>query len=1081
MGTKAQSLCPDTAPDLHSRNALHVDLPQTATPEACACYSSQARRVYQIAANRCAFTHPLLTVFVATHFGWHNLNPGFTDELLVYPGNIKLMEYYQLLGLPFSPQYSDEDPKLKGSFLPYFILQRLNMRNLGVIAEASPLSYALTLTQKLKASLNSLSGPAAAADMDASQILRRPPALFCAPSGAGKTVLINSFMERGRRPDAKLKEAYMKDPTPKATLTENHPDMSVDMLAFDPMTPGVMLSLETFEKFVQGTEDYKQAMQLIIEDVATRLEERSTNRETILLHRGPFVSLPETYTSASTFAPMLVDSHKEDYFEIEIRFRDPDDCRRAIDEAAMAWRRQQEDPAEDTLGGNDAMYYAKLGFDMLGFGGKHELPARLDGKMDPGLWTLPMWYRLFVGKTLRIKVTSETWQAGCERVHDILMLYTRDSVGLWAMIDVCGMRVLAPASLPSPLLDAQGPLTDNTSRNGTLARTLVQAAPHAFVFLLYKEVDHSLRAHMRDDVCAALDGEAAICATAAASQEAVPKRIMAVHVADKYAQKLGGDSILARTTDPRNLKAQAVRADLRSKMFNAFRTANTAQDLFQAVACHSVTPLRKAAFGMEALEADLSASFKRTQDADFRRMVHALLGEAENVINLYEAYLEASKSINVAPQLKTRLDQQLEQAMDKVCSQCTRQEGGTKESAFEVSMGEILENAIGKPLYEELRDILSAAAHGDETQLKANLVAALNDSGVGPQSSGLVADVSKKQLQHLNNCSRDSVVLAAMLEPLLGVLSSYGSKLALKASGHALGDEMTDRLVRQLLANTALLDLVGKRLDVNKAEERARVPHWLFVQGVRGSISRSVNHLLAALASITEADLRQAAYCCSAAWEHYQFVGVKAKEAGSKGHDLHSVTARNASIVAQLPEFLNLVAESMAERVGTYFYDFCYFAAERAAEKCLQASNAAQGGDFGGAAGLMLLSNPNTPSKAGPSTAAQASAGASDMLAAARADVKELYDLLDRIGFAYNKNLLVAQQQPQPAAQIFAYVTRSTMKRKRDEDLDGMSMDQLRQRARDDGHKISGNERRPTLERLIREGPKAAASRSLYR
>ena len=965
------------------------------------------------------------------------------------------------------------------------------------------------------------------------------PSLTCS---AGKTCLINVLLGRGRRSDAHLAAAYEKDPAPQAELLSNKvsdDDAQSAILAalpFDPLPPGCTLSLEDFEKSVHETDAYKQALKLIERSVEQRRALKE-DFETVLPYRGPFISLPEKYTKASTFTPMLVDSNKEDSWLIEIRFRNADDLRRALDESIAAFKKlqageQAADTAEDeALGGGDALYFAELGRDMLGFGGKkYQRPGRL-ADVDPDAWTLPPWLRLFVGKTLRIPVTARTWEEGCERVHDILLTYTRDVVGLWALIDVGGLRVLAPASLASPMLDAQGPLEDDTSRNGTLSRTLLQEAPHAYVFIMHKEVQGNL-AQVRDRVTSALAAEAGL-GNNEGLEEAAPARIFAVRVADKHAALDSAEDLLPDTTDPKSSTAEEVRAEMRTQTWRAFRAGGQDDEaLFKAVRCHSVTPMRKLAFGVAELEEDLGASFVRTQNAELRHITHALLRTARTALGLFDTAMSAADGDaggaqnQAAQQARLRLERELAREKERLAMLFTKQQAraneSNKQSLFEQAMSELILREVATPLWEHLRDELTAAAGAN-----LDLPAALNEQGLGPAlQDGTPRERSQKQLEHMRTCSRDSKVLTALLQPLLGSMSRYSrTTLAFMAFGHRIIDNVTTLVLNRLLLDSPLAQLSGMReLDVTDADQRARVQQWLFVQHLRLLIARELGGMQAALAAITDADLREAAFRCSAALEHYQAVHETVlKKAGRKKDDA-SYSRRNSELAAEQPAMLKGVAASLAEFIGAYFYNLAYDAAERTNNACLAVCS--RGGAHGASAplprsgdesdgeedGLAKIARAaqllhDTQGANGNAAAAGAAAAGAAAVAAVGPDVRaelqsirtavaELCQQLDVHGFPYDRALApgaTAAQlaSPSRADDIFRRVlTRGTAKRKRDEEegrlraeLGAMTVEQLQQRAQHKGHDISGCARKADLVRRIaalESGAPVATARARY-
>ena len=750
-----------------------------------------------------------------------------------------------------------------------------------------------------------------------------------------------------KRDDAALLAAYAAHPEPRYELSVNDEDDAADGPAYDPPPPGSELTREGFEAFVHADAAYQEVLNNLMEDAEERSKLQGDFTST-LPFRGPFVSLQAANVEASSFVPMLVDESPDGCWHVEIRFRSASMLRKCVHAAAVA---AGADAAADAPGAdepvdaNNALFYPALGRDLLGFNGMRDVPERLAGRA-PAAWTLSPWLRLFAGRTLRYTVAAPTWRHGCAAVHDFLLTYTRDAHGLWAAIDTNGLRVLAPADMPSPMQDLQGKRNDYTSRDMEMTRTLEQQTPHAYIFIVNKEFPPGLLqlSFTREKVVAALESEAAARAlpNKAALEEAAPASLLAVRVVDKHAPHTANGRLLPNTT-AREATAKH-RSDVRAGLQRIFTDTfadDTGVEHFSMIKCHAVTPTRACAFGMQELVDDLASSFKRAQHAEYRRTAHAMLRNAQTALSLFAAVATAVKNdadADTGAGAATAAVLAAEKA--RLVALCQKK-GDPAQHDHPAQLEEVVESVllerISRPLYEQLLDGLNAAS---EAPFK--LLAELDALGIGPNAQGPVSARCTNQLEHLQ-CSHDSKVLAALLRPALDALARFGSTtLSLMAHGPRIVDEVTTAVLESLLGGDNPLAPLLARRDMNPADahDRLRLKQWLFVQQVRLVVLREVGAMQAALAAISGADLREAAVCCGCTFEHFQAVSEAVRAKCTKAKTQAAFVARNNMLAEDNGighTMLRNVCASLADHIGTYFYDLMYAAAERVKKGCLLA------------------------------------------------------------------------------------------------------------------------------------------------
>ena len=864
----------------------------------------------------------------------------------------------------------------------------------------------------------------------------------CVRRRAGKTTLLNALVTMYKRSDEVLAVAFASLPEPRYELSDNDVGAAAEeaeeaaaALTYAELPEGAELTREGFEAFMQAQPAHVSVLKKTTSD-ADRRARRSGDSQSTLPFRGPFVSLHEINAEASTFTPMHVDQSPDDYWHVDIRFRSELFIARCVQAAAAAAAGAAAAPLGDEEedgvdpAGENALFYPALGRDLLGFNGSREPPERL-AHLAPADWTVSPWLKLFAGRTLRFTVAAPTWVLGCAAVHDHLLMYTRNADGLWAAIDTNGLRVLAPADMPSPLADLQGARVDETSRDMEVARALRRMTPHAYIFIVHNEFPPGLWDLTCDRVVAALNGEAASRAmgAAAALEEAAPPTVMAVTVVDKYADAdFTSADLLDHTTDVTSKEADDVRRKLRNTFEAKFRAVPT--DQFDAIKCHAITPTRVCAFGMKTFADDLDISFKRAQHAEYRRVVHSMLRNATTALGLLDtmkkatadAGAAATSPVEAAKVHAATLSLAAEKA--RLITMCTTIDAATNVSELEQEVEAVLLERMARRLYDVLLEGLNTAASAD-----FDVLAELERLGIGPvaMKDQTVAQRCETQLTHLRTCSRDSKVLTALLRPALDELARFSSTtLALMAHGPRVTEEVSTWMLDRLFHGHPLAALLPRR-SMNPADPNDKVllQQWLFVQRLRLNIVREVGIMQSSLAAMCLADLREAVFRCGCAEEHYQKVIKTVLKQGSRtktqeAYDLRYATLAHADVG---PAMLKDVCAALAEYVGTYFYNFMYASAERIKDAFMQActekvpsgatftlggyeSEAEEGGVDKILRAAMLESAADEGSGAGSSSEAAKAASIESTIRAVSEVVNELTTLLTMHCVKYDTTLV---------------------------------------------------------------------------
>ena len=781
-------------------------------------------------------------------------------QLVMLPGQIKVLQApgggnggrpSRLVGLARVAKYDDREDngKLAGCGLAYYNIEKMD-RQLVDTAVLDEDQKRIDALDAVSASLRA-AGVAAAPPGDALKAVAQRFVAVIGASRAGKSTLCNSLLLRGAM-EAAIKEAH------KAAVAYGAQLMTMELLdadgggtddgrlLFEALPAGEALTLSAYREMARR--ENAEVRRSIIEDAKARRTAGLT-----LGFRGPMVSLGRAQGNrASTYVPGLLDRSPDGKWHLTVPFCTWDDAADAVAAARaeydsmQAAAQQDGDQEGDEAAAPGAPLLVLLGQALLGgFDAQGNPPARLAG-VPSAQWALPAWFRLVLGKTLKLTLTAPSWEAGSEQMHDALLSFTRgpESVPLWAAIQPQGYTLLSPSDTP-PLRDMVGALDDGTSRDLALERLLEDTYGNvlAYVLVIDQQVPADVGDLMRTHVQKSLRDAARANPRADGFP---PPEIIVLRCVDKpYAseKRVATASLLEA--------AQGAPAEMRNFVTRAFQTKRRAELNMDLVHCLAVTPVRSAAIGMAKLEDLLHECRQRAMDACTRTVAHEFLRSGNDALELLDTLKTRAQQRSAADAAADAAAVQQEKA--RLLQQCT---SGRVAEVVQEALQPLVDTftAILEELMQEAADVV------EDTPFERLL------HGVGMTYDDLV-DRGKNpylaQMAEFNRFSCDSKLLAAMLQPTKEALTLFSSVQLDDAATNP--DVLTQQVLDALLHGLRPLLAAGAP-DPNAT---AQIDSYLLVSRLRASVTAHLTLMHKGFACLSLQDMHRALFCCAGAIEHW--------------------------------------------------------------------------------------------------------------------------------------------------------------------------------------------------------------------